>query len=125
IVVDLAPGDDRHPLVEQLGERADHAGLGLTALAEEDHVVPGDEGVLELREDSVFVADHTVDERTTLADPGERVRTYLLFDGARHPAAGFQLAEGSGTRHQRFSQSFWPVRATVSRGHETETGGPD
>ena len=50
VVVDLAAGDDRHPLVEQAGERADHAGLGLAALAEEDHVVAGEQRVLELRQ---------------------------------------------------------------------------
>ena len=67
VVVDLAAGDDRHPLVEQVGERADHAGLRLAALAEEDHVVAGDQRVLELREDGVLVADHAVDERLALA----------------------------------------------------------
>ena len=57
VVVDLAAGDDRHPLVEQPGERADHARLGLAPLAEEDHVVAGEEGVLELREHGVLVAE--------------------------------------------------------------------
>ena len=47
-----------HPLVEQLGERADHAGLRLAPLAQEDHVVPGQQGVLELRDDRVLVAEH-------------------------------------------------------------------
>ena len=49
VVVDLGAGDDRHPLVEQRGEGADHAGLRLPALAEEDHVVAGEERVLQLR----------------------------------------------------------------------------
>ena len=49
VVVDLGAGDDRQPLVEQADERADHAGLRLAPLAEEDHVVAGEEGVLELR----------------------------------------------------------------------------
>ena len=73
VVVDLAAGDDRHPLVEQLGERADHAGLRLAALAEEDHVVAGDERVLELRQHGVLVADHAVDERPALGDARDRV----------------------------------------------------
>ena len=63
VVVDLAARDDRHPLVEQVGERADHAGLRLAALAEEDDVVAGEQRVLELREHGVLVADHAVDER--------------------------------------------------------------
>ena len=72
VVVDLAAGDDRHPLVEQAGERADHAGLGLAALAEEDHVVAGEQRVLELRQDGVLVAEHAVDERLARARSGRR-----------------------------------------------------
>ena len=40
------------------GERADDAGLGLAALAQEDDVVPGQEGVLQLRHDRLLVAQH-------------------------------------------------------------------
>ena len=114
VVVDLAAGDDRHPLVEQLGERADHAGLRLPALAEEDHVVAGDQRVLELREDGVLVADHAVDELLALRDPRDRVGAHLFFDGPRHPSAGLELAEGSGTRHQAISsnsKASWRRRA--------------
>ena len=57
VVVDLAAGDDRHPLVEQADQRADHAGLGLAPLAQEDDVVAGQQGVLELGHDGVLVAD--------------------------------------------------------------------
>ena len=63
VVVDLAAGDDRHPLVEQPGERADHAGLRLAPLAQEDHVVAGEQGVLQLRQDGLLVAEHAA--RTT------------------------------------------------------------
>ena len=72
VVVDLAAGDDRHPLVEQAGERADHAGLRLAALAQEDHVVAGEQRVLELRQDGVLVAEDPVDERLAGRDPGDR-----------------------------------------------------
>ncbi len=63
VVVDLGPGHDRHPLVEQLGEGADHAGLRLAPLPQEDHVVPGEQGVLELREHGVLVAEHDGEQR--------------------------------------------------------------
>ena len=109
VVVDLTPGDDRHPLVEQLGEPTDHAGLGLAALAEEDHVVAGDERVLELREHGVLVADHAVDELLALRDPRDRVGAHLFFDRARDPAAGPELAEGSRTRH-----GATPLRGVVA-----------
>ena len=50
----------------RLGERADDAGLRLAPLAEEDHVVAGEQRVLELREDGVLVAD---DARRRAARP--------------------------------------------------------
>ena len=70
VVVDLGTRDDRHPLVEQVDQRADHAGLGLTALAEEDHVVAGQECVLELGEDGVVVAEDLGEQRLAGLDPG-------------------------------------------------------
>ena len=33
VVVDFAARNDGHPLVEQICQRADHAGLGLSALS--------------------------------------------------------------------------------------------
>ena len=73
VVVDLAAGDDRHPLVEQAGERADHAGLGLAALAEEDHVVAGEQGVLQLRHDGLLVAEDAFEQRLAGGDLGDGV----------------------------------------------------
>ena len=94
IVVDLAAGDDRHPLVEQTGERADDARLGLAALAEEDHVVAGEQGVLELRHDRLLVAEHAFEQRLAGGDLGDRVAPDLFLHGRRLPARGLQFAEG-------------------------------
>jgi hypothetical protein len=63
VVVDLAPGDRRRPLIEQPGERADQARLALAALAQQDHIVTGDDGPLQVRQNRLAEAD----------DPGERV----------------------------------------------------
>ena len=57
VVVDLAALDDGDPFVEQGGEGADESRLALTALAEQHHVVTGEEGPLELRPDGVLEAD--------------------------------------------------------------------
>jgi hypothetical protein len=40
IVLDFRAGNDGHPLVEQFDHGADHAGLALATLAQEDDVVP-------------------------------------------------------------------------------------
>ena len=69
------------------------------ALAEEDHVVRGEQRVLELREDGFLVADDALDDGFARRDAGDGVLADLLLDRARHPAARAQLAEGSGTTH--------------------------
>src|SRR5690606_29243734 len=97
VVVDLGTGDDGHPLVEQRGDRTDHAALRLTSLTEEDHVVAGEQGVLELREHGVLVAEHAWEERVAPADLRDGVLANLVFDRARHPARRAQLAEGGRT----------------------------
>ena len=98
VVVDLRTGDDRHPLVEQVHERADQAGLGLAPLAQEDDVVAGQEGVLELGDDRVLIAQHAREQWLAGADLGDRVAPQLLFDRAGHPSGLAELAEGGGSR---------------------------
>ncbi len=99
IVVDLAAGDDRHPLVEQIDELTDDARLRLAAFAEEDHVVTREQRVRELRENGVLVSDDTVDERPLLGEGPHCVRANLFLDGTRLPATGAQVSEGCGTAH--------------------------
>ena len=96
VVVDLAAGDDRHPLVEQAGQRADDAGLRLTALAQEDDVVAGEQGVLELREDGLLVAEDAVEQRLTGGDAGDGVGPDLFLDRARPPAGLPELTDRCG-----------------------------
>ena len=98
IVEDLRPGDDRQPLVEQPGERADHAGLPLAALAQEDHVVAGQQRVLELRQDRVLVAQDPVDQRLAGGDLAGGVAPHLLLDGDGLPAGLPELTQRGRTR---------------------------
>ena len=67
--------------------------LALAALAEEDHVVSGEQGVGELRHDRVLVADDAVEERLPGSQPGDDVVADLLLDRARLPPGGPQLAD--------------------------------
>ena len=98
VIVDLGTGDDRHPFVEQVGERADHAGLGLPTLAQEDHVVTSENGILELRKNGVLVAQNAVEERFAGDDSHDGVLTKFFLDRAADPARGTQ-----------FSESGWPL----------------
>ena len=96
VVVDLAARDDRRPLVEQAGQGADQPGLTLAALAEQDDVVPGDQGPLEVGQDGLAEPDDA--GKRVLARPhhGEQVVPDLFLDAAVHVAAGAQLSEGGG-----------------------------
>ena len=64
MVVDLAAGDDRRPLVQQADQRADQPGLALAALAEQDDVVAGEDA-------PVRPAGSTVSSKPTI--PGKRI----------------------------------------------------
>ena len=99
VVVDLRTRDHRQPLVEQRDERADHAGLRLAALAEEDDVVAGEQRILELRQHGVLVAEHAGEQRLAVLDLRDGVAPDLLLDRDRLPSGLAQLTEGGGTRH--------------------------
>jgi hypothetical protein len=58
VVVDLRAGHDRQPLVEQADHGPDDPGLGLAPLAQQDDVVAGQDGVLQLGQDGVLEAEH-------------------------------------------------------------------
>ena len=63
IVANLAAGDVGHVFIEQGGERAQDAALRLSAKAEQDEVLPRKNGVHDLRNHRVFIADDAGEER--------------------------------------------------------------
>ena len=92
IVAEFGAGDVGHVGIEQRGERAQDAGLGLAAQAEQDEVVAREDGVDELRDDGVFVADDAREERRASASPGaiarsrgDQVLAELVLDRAADP----------------------------------------
>src|SRR4029453_2680538 len=104
VVVDLRPGDDRYGLVEQTGQLAQDAALGLTAQSEQDDVMSGQERIDDLRDDGVLVTDYAVDnfsfvifarEQVIAAAKGfDQVVTDFVFDRASAVTNRFQLAKG-------------------------------
>ncbi len=97
IVVDLAVGNHRNPLVEQRRQRAENARLGLAAQAEQDEVMPREHGVHQLRHDRVVVADDAGEQRVFPAQVFRQVVAHLVSDrAAAHLApgdGGFQLCK--------------------------------
>src|SRR5262249_60887673 len=83
IVFESAAWNRRQPLVEKRGQRAQDARLGLSAQSEKDEVVLREDGVLELRNDRLVVADDAREQGSSLADGGNQVFAQLLLHGAR------------------------------------------
>ena len=73
VVVDLAALDDRRPLVQQAGQRADQPRLALAALTQQDHVVPGDDRALEVRQHGLAESDDARERGLTGAQVLEQV----------------------------------------------------
>ena len=94
MVVDLAARDGRRPLVEQPGQGADQPGLTLAALAEQDDVVPGDQGTLEVGQDGLAEPDDAGEGILARPHHGEQVVPDLFLDAAVRVAAGAQLLRG-------------------------------
>ena len=94
VVAELGAGDVGAVRVEQRGERAEDARLGLAAQAEQDEVVAREDGVDDLRDDRVVVADDAGEERLAfgaagdLAQAGDEVVAELVLDAAGDALGG-------------------------------------
>src|SRR5262245_57065979 len=109
IIVDLRPGDDRYEIVEQTGQFAQDAALGLPSEVEHDNVVlrqqlidyPLDNGVF-LTDDAVgnlsfviFVREQVI----AVTKSFDQVVAYFVFNRTSAVPHCFQLAKGLRYRH--------------------------
>jgi len=83
----------RHEFVEEPHELPHQPALGLPLLAEEEHVVPGDQGDVDLGNHRVVVADDSGKEFVAILQHAEEVAADLLLDTAALPAARPQVRE--------------------------------
>ena len=94
VVIDLAPGHHRRPLVEKIHEGADETGLALAALAEEHDVVAGEQCPLDLRPYRLLEADDAREGVVAIREPLYEVRSDFILDRAMGVAGGAKGAEG-------------------------------
>jgi len=87
MVVDLASGDHRRPFIEQAGQSTDQPGLALAALAEQDDVVPRNQGALQMRQDRLTEPEDAGKGIFARAQPGEQVLPHLVLDAPELMAA--------------------------------------
>src|SRR5207244_3997035 len=86
IVIDLATFDDWNDVIQEFNQPAENPALGLAAQAEEDHVVPGEDGIHNLRNDGFFIADDAGENRRLCLELANQIHPHLVFDGS--PAIG-------------------------------------
>ena len=79
IVVNFGAGNIGHVRIEQGGQHADQTRFGLSAQTEQDEVVPGENGVDYLRNDRIFIADNSGEERFSFLDLADQVGAKLIF----------------------------------------------
>ena len=121
VLAELGAADDRRPLVEQADQGAQQPGLALAALAEEHHVVAGDQRPLELRDDGVLEAVQPGPRVAALAQGVEQVVAELGAQRLLDVAGGAQLAE----RCQRWAESWeQKSRLHATQRHNNWTASP-
>jgi len=126
VLAELGAGDHRRPLVEQPDQRAQQAGLALAALAEQDHVVPGDQGALELGDDGVLEAVQPRPRVAALAQRVEEVVAHLLAQRLLDMAGGAQLSDRADGGCGHGSTLLTPPTSGVGLrfGRDTRSGCP-
>ena len=86
-------------------ERAGHAGLRLTTLAEEHQVLAREDGVLDRRHDRVVVAHDARQDLGAGRDAREQIGAEFVLHGSRPPSRRPQSGDRGGTlggRHGSF-----------------------
>ena len=72
--------------------------------------MPREDGVLDLGDDRLFVAEDVGEERLAGADLGDQVAPHLVLDRLAPIAAGLQFAEGPGSLRRHAAVSGWVLR---------------
>src|SRR5262249_57713810 len=101
IVVDLAARQHGNLFVEQPDQEPRDPRLGLTALAEKDDVLPGQDRVLDLRHDRIVVADDPRQERVAVPEPRDQIAASLLLDRLALPAQSPEITDRVSVGHER------------------------
>ena len=101
VVVNFAPFHVRHPRIEQCGQAADEAGLRLAALAKENHVLAGEQGILHLRDNGFFEPMNAGKKRFPVQHLADEVLPHLRLDAQRLVTGFLELAQRFYVGHIR------------------------
>ena len=95
----LGDVDERNRLVKKTDQLPHQPALGLALLAEKQHVVPGQQGDVDLGDDRVVEADNAGKQFVAGGKHGHEVVVDFPLDRFRSPGAGQQVAEVGGLGH--------------------------
>ena len=116
MVVDLRAGHDRQELVQQVDELAEHPRLRLAAEAQEEHVMPRQDGILDLGHHRLFITQDIGKERLAGPELPDQVAPHLVLDRLHPVAACPQFPQSPGPirphRHTCLSvEPRWSITA--------------
>ena len=95
VVVNFATRYLGNVLVQQPDQAAYQARFGLPPLAQQDDVLPGQDGVLQLRNYRFLESDDAGKDDFLGANPSNQIGAYFFADGANYISAFAQVANGS------------------------------
>ena len=105
---DLGALDDGRELVKQAREAAHDARLRLAALAEQDDVLAAEDGVGDLRQHRLVVADDAGEQGFAGANLGDEVAAHLRLHRQHLEAGCLELAQGFRSRSSGSHRSGCP-----------------
>ena len=109
-------------LVEQVDQLAEHPGLGLAAQAQKQHVVLGEDRVLDLGDHGLLVAEDLGKQRLARLELGDQVAPHLILDRLDPISARLQLAQGPGPiRHSSLACLSWWTSISRRRINESQS----
>ena len=85
--------DIRNFRIEKPHQQPHQPALGLPLFAEKQHVVPGDQGDVDLGNDRAVVADDAGKQLVAVAEHAEKIVVNFAFDGFGNPTAGPKVAQ--------------------------------
>ncbi|MCG3120720.1 MAG: hypothetical protein ALAOOOJD_03548 [bacterium] len=97
IVVDFAIFDNWNVLIQQARQHAQNAALRLAAQAEQDEIMPRQNGVAQLRNHRIFITDDAGKQRLAAADFANEIVAHFVFHGDDTVTRSAQFTDGAKT----------------------------
>ena len=92
IITDLTPLNDGNSFVQQTDQAANDARLSLTSFAEKNHMMAGENGVFDFRDDRLVVADDARQNTLPTLEMAHEILAHFLAHRQNCNAAFFEFS---------------------------------